>query len=197
MILTSLFFFLIAMQMKAYFLKFFLWGFLLLGGMSCTEDILSEFSHYPAFFRYPNVNTTPELRAALNSPGEFCKITFPPSYYQFTNAHGRSTQVNRTSLEAYGKPVFIAGFLVGTPSVPDASSNFYQVAYDLVCPNCFHESSIQRALDFEGINEMKCSRCGRIYELNNHGIVKNKQGKPLEHYHMTYAQPQGVLIIQN
>ena len=171
--------------------------FLLMGCWACDNDVLSEYSRNPAFFRYPNVNTTPELRAALNSPGEFCKITFPNPYYLFTNAHGHSTQVNRTSLEAYGKPVFISGFLVGTPAVPNSSSNFYQVAYDLVCPNCFYESSIQRALDFSGVDAMVCSRCGREYDLNNQGMVKNREGIPLEKYRMTYAQSQGVLIIQN
>ena len=169
----------------------------LIGCWACDNDVLSEYSHYPAFFRYPNVNTTPELRAALNSPGEFCKITFPNPYYLFTNAHGHSTQVNRTSLDAYGKPIFISGFLVGTPAVPDNNGNFYQVAYDLVCPNCFYESSIQRALDFSGTDAMICSRCGRVYNLNNHGLVESQEGKPLEKYHMTYAQNQGILIIQN
>ena len=194
MIPASLLFFLTDMKILASKILALAW--VLLACVACADDILSEFSHYPAFFRYPNVNTTPELRAALNSPGEYCKITFPPSYYRFTNAQGRSTQVNRTSLEAYGKPVFISGFLVGTPSIPD-NGNFYQVAYDLACPNCFRENSIQRALDFKGTDEMICSRCGRIYQLNNHGLVKNKEGIPLERYRMTYAQTQGILIIQN
>ena len=168
--------------------------------ISCDDDLQNEFSRQPAFFRFPMVNTTPELRSALNNPGMYCKITFPPQLYLFSDAQGHSTPVNRTSLEAYGKPQFISGFLVGTPSVPDLSGNFFNVAYDLVCPACHTESFIDRTLDFNGdaVAEMVCGRCGRVYDLNNGGIVKKGgEGHRMFRYRMTYAKSQGMLVIHN
>ena len=168
--------------------------------MACDDDLQNEFSRHPALFRFPMVNTTPQLRSALNDPGMFCKITFPPQQYLFTDAQGKSTPVNRTSLEAYGKPTFISGFIVGTPSLPDMSGNFLNVAYDLVCPRCYEASYIERALDFNGhvSTEMKCARCGSIYDLNNNGIVTNqKERYKLYRYHMVYNKVQGMLMIQN
>ena len=165
---------------------------------SCEGDVQTEYTRNHAFFRYPMVNTTPELRTALNSPGMFCKISFPPNVYLFTDADGKSTQVNRTALEGYGKPMFIAGFLVGTSALPGPNGNFSPVAYDLVCPNCYQDSFIQRAVDFQTHTEVKCGRCGRVYDLNNNAIVKSEGGgRPLFRYRMSYAPAQGVLVIQN
>lgn len=183
--------------MKHFLLKAVV-GLCVSAGVACSGDVQGEYTRHHAFFRYPNVNTTPELRTALGSPGMFCKITFPAAYYLFTDADGKFTQVNRTSLDAYGQPMFIAGFLVGTPSIPDFSGNFVPVAYDLACPNCFSESAIQRALDFTAPLEMKCGRCGREYDLNNSGVVTDgEKGRPLFRYRMSYAQAQGMLVIQN
>ena len=165
---------------------------------ACTDDVQSEYSGHRAFFRYPMVQQTPELRTALNDPGMFCAITFPPNYYRFTDINGRFTQMNRTSLEAYGKPVFISGFLVGTPILPDMSGRVQPVAYDLVCPNCYVESFIERALSFKTTTEMQCGRCGRVYDLSNNGIVKSEGGgRPIFRYRMTYSATQGVLVISN
>ena len=167
---------------------------------SCDDDLQNEFSRQRAFFRYPMVNNTPELRAALNSPGMFCKITFPPKYYLFSDAYGHATQMNRTALEAYGKPIFISGFVVGTPSIPDMGGNFFTVAYDLVCPTCYSESFISKTLDFNNKlgTEMKCNKCGRVYDLNNDGIIKSGgEGQRMFRYRMTYSFAQGMLVIQN
>ena len=167
---------------------------------ACEDDLQNEYSRQRAFFRFPMVNTTPELRSALSSPGMFCKITFPPKYNVFSDAFGHSTQVNRSYLDAYGKPIFIAGFIVGTPSVPDWGGNFFNVAYDLVCPSCYSNDFIDRSLDFNAAvpTEMKCGRCGRIYDLNNDGIVKSGgEGHRLFRYRMSYSQAQGMLVIQN
>ena len=174
---------------------------LMSGLVSCDDDLQDEFSRYPALFRFPMVNTTPQLRSALNDPGMFCKITFPPQLYLFTDAQGKSTPVNRTSLEAYGKPTFISGFIVGTPALPDnMSGSFFNVAFDLVCPLCYESKFIERELDFNGTvaTEMKCARCGSIYDLNNNGIIKNNEGNyKLYRYRMSYNKVQGSLMIHN
>ena len=53
-----------------------------------------------------------------------------------------------TALAAYGRPECLAGFVIGTPSLPDLNMGQQPVAYDLVCPTCYQHDLIQRSLDF-------------------------------------------------
>lgn len=160
----------------------------------CSDDVQSEYSHHRAFFRFPMVSTTPQLLTALNNPGMFCTITFPPQVYRFSDADGRSTDVQRTALEAYGKPIFIAGFLVGTPALGSGMP----VAYDLVCPFCYENAYIQHSIRFKDDHLMECGRCGRQYDLNNNGIIsKGGNGSPLYKYHISYNPAQNLVMIQN
>lgn len=171
------------------------------GLVSCTDD-----ADYRAFFRYTHTVTTPPLNAALGNPGTFCTVEFPGRGYRFRQVGGSSQEYNYTPSAAdnYGTPEFIAGFIVGTPAYPDMSGLTLPVAFDLVCPNCFEQTSIQRSLSTKSTTEMKCNRCGRVYDLNNGGIVsssteQNPGGRALFRYRMTYSESAGggTLIIQN
>lgn len=165
----------------------------------CTDDSENLYTKYRAFFRYSYVSTTPPLYAAVNSPGIFCTITFPAGKYHFALTDGNAFTYTPTALDAYGPPECIAGFIVGTPQVPDVYGNFTVTAYDLVCPNCYEESAIQRSLTVSEGGAAKCSRCLRTYDLNNNGIMTSgpASGRKLFRYHVAYAATQGVLMIQN
>lgn len=170
----------------------------LAGGSGCSDDVSSDYSSHRAFFRYTMVNTTPELLSALTTAGRFCAVDFPPNYYRFSDAEGHATQVPRTALDQYGQPVFICGFLVGTPALLDFSGNFVPVAYDLACPGCYESAYLNISLDFDTPTQVSCRRCGREYDLNNQGISTG-EGKRyrLYRYRLSYAQAQGMLVIQN
>lgn len=165
---------------------------------SCAEEAESYYASLRAFFRYGNVINTPQLLTAVTNPGQFCIITFSAGYYHFTGPDGgKPTDWPATAVDAYGKPEYVSGFIVGTPAVPDLNGNFALSAFDLVCPNCY-ETYIQRPLSFSGTTAMYCNRCGRTYDLNNGGIVSSgTTGRPLFRYRVSYAASQGMLLIQN
>ena len=155
---------------------------------SCEDDANSEYAQIPAFLRVQPVSAVQPLNAALNSPGVFCKVTFSTNYYHFVNNHGQSAQMNRTALDAYGKPKYINGFIIGTPNVPDLSGRMQPVAFDLVCPTCYNEALIQRSLSMNEQGEAHCSRCETTYDLNNMGFPKGGPGTSVMlRYHVQYG----------
>ncbi len=173
---------------------------LLLLGMSlfsaCTDDTNLEYAQEPAFLRVQPVSTVQPLNAALNSPGVFCKVTFSTNFYHFENNHGQSAQINRTALDAYGKPKCLNGFVIGTPNVPDLSGVTAPVAFDLACPTCYAEALIQRSLEMNEQGEAHCSRCETTYDLNNLGFPKDGPGtNVMLRYHVRYGND--ALIVSN
>ena len=160
---------------------------LLLGLMSaCTNDVVSVYAPHPAFLRYAPVPTAPPLLSALNSPGPWCSITTP-----------------RTALDAYGRPRSIAGFIVGTPSLPESTGQHEARAYDLVCPSCYRTLSIARALTLSATapDRADCPRCARRYNLatgtQENAPKDNQDNAPLYRYRLAYNPAQGVMVIQN
>lgn len=173
-------------------------GLLTLLLCACADEAESYYANVRAFFRFGNVITTPQLLTAVSNPGQFCTITFAGGYYHFTGPDGSSTPYAATAVDNYGRPEYISGFIVGTPAVPDLSGNFTLSAFDLVCPNCYTENALQRALSFSGTTAMYCNRCRRTYDLNNGGIVSGGDGgRALFRYRVSYASEQGMLLIQN
>ncbi len=169
---------------------------LLLLTHSCTEDIGTEYAQVPAFLRVQPVSAVQPLNAALNSPGVFCKVTFSAKYYHFENNHGQSMQTNRTALDAYGKPQYLNGFIIGTPNVPDLSGVMQPVAFDLACPTCYNEALIQRELTINELGEAHCSRCETTYDLNNMGFPKDGPGTHVMlRYHLQYGND--ALVVRN
>lgn len=175
-----------------------------LGLTSCTDDSENLYAGYRAFFRYPLVITTQPLRTALDNPGMFCTIRYDARSYYFVGADGTTASQSRTALDNYGAPMCIAGFIVGTPSIPDMQSGMHSpVAYDLACPACYTENAIERSLVFSDNDatgsKVACGRCHRIYDLNNSGILIEGSGpaRKLFRYRMSYAAAQGTLVIQN
>lgn len=164
--------------------------------VACESDVENLYSNFRAFFRFTPVTSAQPLYKSLNNPGLFCMVEFTTSHTIFKGNDGSSYAAPRTALDQYGRPVYISGFIIGTPSLPDLNSNFYNVAYDLVCPNCYDESYIQRKTQFEGYDKMKCTTCHRSYNLNNNGVVDGgENGRPLFRYRLSYGSD--VVVIQN
>lgn len=166
---------------------------------SCSSDIDGTFARWRAFLRVTPVTAAPQLHTAANNPGMFCRVTFTPTHYVFTDADGHSSTIARTALESYGgQPECITGFIIGTPAIPNLNGNFELMAYDLACPACYLPDYIERSLTFTGLTQMSCSRCGRDYDLNNGGIASNVEpAARLFRYRITYSPMQNVLVVQN
>ena len=181
---------------------------LMLGAMAallaCGEESTSRFSHHRAFLRFSPVAAAPVLSAAVHGVGEWCAITYDASHYVFTNAAQRTSRYPRTALDAYGTPTSIAGFVVGTPALPDLSGRQTVVAFDLVCPSCYQGAYVERRLSWNPSTPgtLVCGRCQRHYDLNNGGIVSvtKGDGQPnvgLFRYLATYSANSGVFVVQN
>lgn len=168
--------------------------------VSCDATVESEYSRLRAFLRVTPVTAATPLFEAANNPGIFCKITQDGAHYFFTRQNGTSTQLNITAVGAnYARmqSIYNQGFIVGTPSQTDINTGqFYQVAFDIVCPNCY-KNSIAKMLTLQG-EEAVCPRCGRTYSLANNGIVtKGEKGRKLHRYRMAYVPTQDMFVINN
>ena len=181
---------------------------LMLGAMAtllaCGEESTSRFSHPSCLFALSPVAAAPVLSAAVHGVGEWCAITYDASHYVFTNAAQRTSRYPRTALDAYGAPTSIAGFVVGTPALPDLSGRQTVVAFDLVCPSCYQGAYVERRLSWNPSTPgtLVCGRCQRHYDLNNGGIVSvtKGDGQPnvgLFRYLATYSANSDVFVVQN
>lgn len=142
---------------------------------ACVGDDESPFARRPAFFRFSPVTAAPKtlLPALGGNPGEWCTITKQTGVYRFESLTTHLVDTYPlTQLDAYGTPTWVAGLIVGTPSMPDMSGAFAPTVYDLVCPNCF-EDGITRPVSITGVipARAQCSRCRTTFDLDNGGIV--------------------------
>ena len=172
---------------------------------SCGDDTQRRFSSFPAFLRLTPVSAAPALRSAVSSPGSWCLVTYDAHRYQLTPlSGGAATSLPRTALEAYGRPQSIAGFIVGTPSVPAFDGTFPVMAYDAVCPVCYNSDNIERRLIAapDRFEHVSCERCSRLYDLSNGGIPVNapadgRRSAHLFRYRAAYTPTADVFVVQN
>ncbi len=163
---------------------------------ACADDIDDRYANIPVFMRVQPVTALTPLFTAANNPGFFCALEYDKPYYIARGTHGAQAQMNGTALEGYGKPLYISGIVTGTPSLPDMHGEFYLVAYDQVCPNCYLEF-FDKKLRFPTQTTAFCDRCRRTYDLNTDGIVINGEaGKPLLRYRVQYDRMSDVLIVR-
>lgn len=166
--------------------------------VACADDVQDYYAHERAFFRFTPVTAAMPLYTAVNSAGEWCKVTFAPGLYTFTSAHGLTATYPATALEAYGQPEYVAGFVVGTPSVPGVNGLYEVAAFDLVCPACYEQNMVQRSLAFTGHELLTCPRCQRVYDLQNGGLQREGEpGPKMYRYHVTYSSATQSLLIIN
>lgn len=168
--------------------------------VACDGDVENEFSGLRAFCRVTPVTAAAPLFEALNNPGMFCTLTPDGTRYVFTRQNGTSVplEMGATTQNYYRmQSIYNQGFIIGTPSVPDwKTSNFYQIAFDIVCPNCY-EAAIAKSLTLKG-EEAVCGRCGRHYSLRNKGIIEEgEKGRKLHQYHIAYTAAQDMMVINN
>lgn len=166
----------------------------------CADDVEDLYSKDPAFCRITPVTAVQPLREALTSPGMFCTITIEPKRYICTREDGTYAPLNRTDEEAYGAPIYRAGFIVGTPSLSDGQTGqFYYVCYELACPSCYSYQMQVKAMKLQSGEKASCTACGRTYSLLYDGsLTEGPDGiKHLKRYHCSYTQAQDLFVIQN
>lgn len=162
----------------------------LLCSVSCKEEVQNTYSNYPAYFVCTTVSTIPQLNAAMNNLGIFATIVYDRNRYLFTGEDGNSTPVNPTAISSHSSVhMGLSGFIVGLPNIPELGTSVsVPVCYDLACPNCYSAYNITRALRLKEGGYASCVSCGRIYNLNNQGIVSSGDaGISLFRYRIYYS----------
>lgn len=168
--------------------------------VSC-EKAEQAYSNHVARFSFSPTNTVPQLNAALNNPGQFCTIAARNSQYVFHSPGIREDyKYTLTELDRKSKYVLgLSGFIVGIPIMADQlSAQSSVVCFDLACPNCYEEASITRDLTLLENQRAKCGRCGRLYDLNNQGIITDgEQGTSLYRYRIQYYPSGNNMTVNN
>lgn len=170
---------------------------------ACSDEADQLFAPYRAFLRFTPVTHFQPLYAAVNNPGMFCTITWTPSHYLCTAPQSTSTLTYpRTALDAYGRPDAIAGFIIGTPSVPDFNGVHQLMCFDLACPACYEATARSPLLKFTAAERVSCSVCEAAFDLSGGGIAVSGGrfgfGGTLLRYRMvTYAPAKDLIIVQN
>lgn len=82
----------------------------------------------------------------------------------------------------------LAGIIIGQPYLGDGLT----YAYDLGCPQCDRASS-RLVVDIKGF--AICPKCNNVYDLNNSGVAKVGDSRPLYRYHTTLNG--NILMIRN
>lgn len=154
---------------------------------ACTDDAEYVYSSYSAYFRYDQVLTTTPLYQALVTPGQYCMVWVSGQYLKFQSLT-QSQDVLLTAVANYDTFESWAGFILGYSNVPDMTTGTLPiVAYDRVCPNCFEEDNISKALGLLENGFASCSRCDRVYDLNNLGVLySGEEGIKLFRYKVAY-----------
>ncbi len=185
---------------KGCFIAFVLGTLALL--FSCSNNIENRYAHERAFLRFSPVTGVVPLNNAVNGLGEFCTIRIGTNQFIFRSAGGQEVTYPITAeIKAYGQPECVVGFVVGKSTIPDMKLQYPLLAYDLVCPNCYEQSLITKALTLETDEKLTCSRCHRSYNLKDDGnICQGDAGKPLYRYRTISYNPNingGTLVIIN
>lgn len=182
--------------MKALFPILFL---ILTSLLSCSTDSDNDlYAHERAFLKFCPVTGVVPLYTAVRNNGQFCTIRLGTNTFLFQGSNGATaTYPLSADIKAYGMPQCIAGFVVGHSIQPDMNMQYPLVAYDLACPNCYEQALITRNLSLNAQEELTCSRCHRVYDLTNGGIIKQgKKGRRLYRYrNVGYNDNQGGLLV--
>ena len=166
---------------------------------SCSGDKAEDiYAHERAFLKFSPVTGVVPLYRAVNSQGIFCTIKLGTSVFRFQSSDGATaTYPYSADIQAYGQPQCIAGFVIGKSNIPDMNLQYPLVCYDLACPNCYEQSLITRDLTLDAQEQLTCSRCHRVYDLSNGGIIKQgDKGSRLYRYrNVGYSDSQGGLLV--
>lgn len=170
--------------------------------VSCTDDY--EFTSERCYLVFDNTSgRSTYLTQCMNSlsPGVFCRIWVSGNYFVFqTNQSSSTEEVSMTAVDMQRTIILGTyngtGIIVGYGNL-DSPATFY--AYDTQCPNCYASTGLPRySLTMNSNGTASCSKCSRVYDMNNRGIViSGDAGSKLMRYHANTTGALGVLSVIN
>lgn len=150
---------------------------LLLGTTTCTNTYNVYSSKYPVSFScdvsVPPFNSTATLGYFLS-----VRPTATKDGYKAKHPDGREHEYPYTEIQNRVFEFGLAGIIIGRPYFGEGEMH----AYDLGCPQC-DRSSARLTVGTDGL--ATCSKCSSSYDLNNGGIARSGDSRPLHRYRTT------------
>ena len=161
--------------------------FLILMGVACSRSYEVYSTKYPVSFSC-DISKSPFNK--VQTSGYFLTVRPTPAKdgYKVREPDGREHTIPYTEVHSRVFSFGLAGLIIGKPYFGDGA--YY--AYDLGCPQC-DLPSVRLTTTTEGT--ATCAKCGTTYDLNNGGIAKTGDSRPLYRYRVS---PNGhTLMIHN
>ncbi|MBO4907214.1 MAG: hypothetical protein J5486_09355 [Bacteroidaceae bacterium] len=167
---------------EAFLLLFFLF-------LSCEQEDNTYSRRHVSWGFSPSTSVT-ILHNALNSPGEYVTVRKDVSGTKFL-FHSLKSDLSwpMTELDRRTTIMGLSGFIIGLPTMPELGYTVsHPVCYELTCINCYNNDSYARDVTLQAGGQAKCDRCGRVYDLNNQGIIiSDHSGLKLDRYRISYS----------
>ena len=170
---------------------------------SCSNDDFEYSSPYACRFQFDNKLHQDALMASALTPYSniFIKISQRKengiTILTLSTSDGKTGEVRLTTDMENSCDYELGannGIIVGYSTI----DNSY-VAFDAQCRECYANAGAytpNRMLTWtSSTTDVKCSHCGRTYDLNLKGINKEGTGKQLWLYHATCTDPYGRLVV--
>lgn len=141
---------------------------------SCTNSYTTYSNKYPVSFSC-DITQTPFNK--VQTSGCFLALRPTPMKdgYKVREPNGKEQTIPYTEVHSRIFKFGLAGLIIGKPYFGDDA--YY--AYDLACPHCDRASS-PLSINAEGF--ATCSKCSNTYDLNNNGIARTGDSRPLYRY---------------
>ena len=156
-------------------------------GVACSRSYEVYSTKYPVSFSC-DISKSPFNK--VQTSGYFLTVRPTPAKdgYKVREPDGHEHTIPYTEVHSRVFSFGLAGLIIGKPYFGDGA--YY--AYDLGCPQC-DLPSVRLTTTIEGT--ATCAKCGTTYDLNNGGIAKTGDSRPLYRYRVS---PNGhTLMIHN
>ena len=147
---------------------------LILIGVACSRSYEVYSSKYPVTFSC-DISRSPFNK--VQTSGYFLAVRATPTKdgYKVREPDGREHTIPYTEVHSRVFSFGLAGLIIGKPYFGD--EEYY--AYDLGCPKC-DAPSVRLTVREEGT--ATCAKCSTTYDLNNGGMPKIGDSRPLYRY---------------
>ena len=161
--------------------------FLILIGVACNRSYEVYSTKYPVSFSC-DISQSPFNK--VQTSGYFLTVRPTPAKdgYKVREPDGREHTIPYTEVHSRVFSFGLAGLIIGKPYFGDGG--YY--AYDLGCPQC-DRASTYLTVSEEGT--ATCAKCGTTYDLNNGGMAKAGDSRPLYRYRTSLSEHR--LMVHN
>ncbi len=160
---------------------------LILVGAACNRSYEVFSDKYPVSFSC-DISKSPFNK--VQTSGYFLAIRTTPTKngYKVREPDGNEQTFPYTEIQNRIFKFGLAGLIIGKPYFGDGE--YY--AYDLGCPQC-ERASVYLNISMDGIGT--CPKCSSVYDLNNNGVPKIGNSRPLYRYRTSFNGT--ILMVHN